>query len=1105
MNNNQARQNGDTDGSGRRKHVVSAPTGQKNKRHRVRYVVLGVFLVLLLLVVLLPYGASTGAGSRLVLSAVNASLSEQVTADDLSLRWFGPCRVKGLTVRDVQNREVLTLQTGSWSEGLWRGLSGPAHFQNVELEKPRAVIYATGAQPQDQSPPQKSDENAEPYALSDTVQQLRGTVRISGGAVKIVSTQGQAYDIDQFEGKLEFDTLNKVKGDFQARLGNEGTVLAQVDVSELLKEGRLDLVGAQGHAQLDVNNFDVAELASLMPEASPASGRVTLNATMQMKQGTLTADYQGQAQQLTVGQPEQHTLRPTDVQLKGQVTADDKQIQGSTALTGQPGQIEAQYHYTLGAAMALPGAQALTATALRGEKLEDMPTFDVQAQGQVDLAQLASAVPGLLKLQQDVEVTAGTLTFKQLTLRGGAAPAATATFELAGLRAQKQDKQLHYEPIVGDFQMEIQPEVGLHVQRGRLAAAFAEIQVSGTADQLTSQFNANLSLLQQQVSELVQLGEFELAGQLDGRLNVKRTESEQVGLGFLVTGKDFKYATAELAVEANPLQIEGDLILPSRESKKLTISSIRAQVADQMTATGSGWYAPDEQRGQGQLKLEGDLGRARGNIMALLGQQTAPAMSGQMLWNARCELTDAALSLSGGGRLDNVSVGTAPKQFTEQQVQIKHELHLDRHEKKLQVNNVSIQSQALTADVHGSVLECTQRAVLDLTGQYEAAWDKLTTLLHAVKPDTADDITLEGDSSGPFSVTGPLRQAGVEPPYRQLKANIPVSWSGGQVAGLSLGPAQISPSLQDATVSLGEATIPAQGGAVQLNNVNVDLTAPESVLKTGPSLVLLQNVQVDKKLGQQLLSRINPIFGHVAGIDGQLSLTVEGVALPLSKAILERGVGKGQLDLTNVHVTPTGFFGELLQLAGGGLNREQPVDISRANFRIEKGKIAYDNLLFTFSPQVQLNFSGSVGFDDKLNLVASMPIGRALLQRMGVSDAVANYILLAKPSVDVPIVGTRQVPQLKLQEVDLSGLVERASQQLLRDRAGGLLKDIFDTQKIQEPRQGQPPQPEQQPSPDQQPRQKKPPTVGGLIFDILRPGLDEQQQPPAQKPPKTPK
>ncbi len=1086
MKNNQQRETGGVSRSG---GVGSSQRSPKQRRHRLRYVLVGVLLVLLLLVFLFPYWASTGPGSSLVLSAVNTRMADQVTAEDLSLSWFGPCRVKGLAVRDKQDREVLRVEQGTWSEGLWQGLSGPARMGSVTLNEPRAVIYPSVAEGQ------KSESKPEGYALPASVQQLRGTLRVSAGAVKIVSQGGEAYAIGQLDGNLEFDTLNKVKGDFKAQLADEGAVVAQMEAVDLLKEGRFDVIGAQGQGQLDIKKLDVGELAAMVPGAERATGSVSVHASVQMNHGVLTAEYEGGAEQLAIGKADARRVRPTDVALRGRVKADKKHVEGSAIVTGAPGQLEATYRYSLGEPFELPSPQALTAMALEGAKLEKVAAFDVEAHGQVDLAKLASAVPGLLKLQEEVEVTGGSLALKQFSLRGGATPAATVNFELSNLTARRQDKQLRYEPIVGDFAMEVKPEVGLEVERGRLAAAFAQVQVSGSADQLESQFSADLSLLQQQVSELVELGEFQMAGQVEGQVTLKRAQDEQVGVQLLVTGKDIKYITAERAFEANPLRVEGELVVPSSENDKVTVPSVRAQVGEQMTATGSGWYAVGERRGGGQVRVEADLDRARGNVRALLGGHIPARMSGQMLWQAHYDLSPAGMSLSGGGHVDNLRLGGGSKAFTERQVHIKHELGLKRDEKKLEVKNASIRSEALSAEVHGSVADYRQRAVMDVRGQYEADWEKLTLLLHAVQPQTAEEVSLEGQSQGPFSVTGSLRQANVEPSYRQVEATVPVSWAGGQVAGLSLGPGRMSARLAEARVSVDGERIPAQGGTLELSGMSVDLKPSGAVVATGANRSLLENVQVDKELGQRLLSRVNPIFGHVAAIDGRVTLTVDGVAVPLSKAILAQGQGRGRLALADVHIAPTGFLAELLQLAGARVSERQPVAISPADFRIDNGKILYDNFLLTFNQEVQLNFHGSVAFDDKLNLIASLPMGRPLLRRMGVSDAVAEYILLAKPRVDIPIVGTRQVPQIRLQDVDVSGLVDRATGRLLRERAGGLLEDLLDLKKKKPGGQSPPPPVDKSSGPEQESEGKGASTVGGLIFDILGSRREQEKEP----------
>ncbi|MBN2446278.1 MAG: hypothetical protein JXO22_06115, partial [Phycisphaerae bacterium] len=75
----------------------------------------------------------------------------------------------------------------------------------------------------------------------------------------------------------------------------------------------------------------------------------------------------------------------------------------------------------------------------------------------------------------------------------------------------------------------------------------------------------------------------------------------------------------------------------------------------------------------------------------------------------------------------------------------------------------------------------------------------------------------------------------------------------------------------------------------------------------------------------------------------------------------------------------------------------------------------------------ELRFYGSVGLDDTLDLVVSIPVRPALLKRLGVTGPLDEYAsVLAATRIDIPLVGTRQKPQLDFSRVDTKALVEQA-------------------------------------------------------------------------------
>ena len=136
----------------------------------------------------------------------------------------------------------------------------------------------------------------------------------------------------------------------------------------------------------------------------------------------------------------------------------------------------------------------------------------------------------------------------------------------------------------------------------------------------------------------------------------------------------------------------------------------------------------------------------------------------------------------------------------------------------------------------------------------------------------------------------------------------------------------------------------------------------------------------------------------------------------------------------------------------GDIDSAQSMTVAGVDFLIEKGRINYDHFVVMFSDKFDLKFYGSVGFDDTLDLVVSLPIRAALLERFGVRGPVLDYArLLAGTRIDVPVIGTRLEPALDLSKVDLQPLVQRVLGDILQEKTQEVLEDIL------KPRKGKPP------------------------------------------------
>ena len=476
------------------------------------------------------------------------------------------------------------------------------------------------------------------------------------------------------------------------------------------------------------------------------------------------------------------------------------------------------------------------------------------------------------------------------------------------------------------------------------------------------------------------------------------------------------------------------------------VSAARAQLesgAASLTATDVRWQSGAHLVVNGKLEGAADLARCLRAVALLTGMEEPPAIAGRLSVNTTFSTKGPMLALAGRGGIDQLEVGVGEKAVREQRLQFEYDARVDQQEEKLTLAKTRVTSKLFSAEIAGTVDRYKTHRMLNLSGSYDASWKELTALLHELAPATADTITVTGRSTSRFEITGLANQPKLAPPYRKVITGLDVGWESAEVYGVPLGAARLSPTLRNGRVTLAETAIPTSQGKVNLGG-SLSLRETEPVFSVDRKLSILEDVAVTRELSTSLLSRINPIFLHLTRVEGTARLDVQDVVLPLGETLKTAGAGRGRLDLVGMKVRPDGLLAELLALGGLDKQQDHAVSVGGLDFQLKDGRLAYDDFTLAFTDEFDLKFYGSVGLDETLDLVVSVPVRAALLERLGVRGPVAEYARhLTGSRVAIPIVGTREKPKLDLTGVDIKALVEQAIKKTSGEKVDDILQGLL--------------------------------------------------------------
>ncbi len=1138
------------------------PGGQKARPKRRRWLkVLGVLLLLVLVVIIaLPWLISTAPGSSLLVATANRWLPGELAVENLSLSWRGPCTVRGITLKDPQDREVASISELAWSTGLIRAAAAWYNFAELRIEQPDislhfdrdgrislidALVLPTA--------PQRKDEPT-------TLPMIVGRVVIENGTLRIVRPDGRILEITRINTTLNLDTLNHIEGQLDFQTPRDGHLAGEMKIDNLAPDGQLRPLDATTVVRISTpQDIPIDELAAFALDRKDLGGKINLNLQANIEQGAgqfklITKAIGLQTQPHDDNQPE-----PLDLELAADVQVDREKLAAQTTLEGAAGNAGINLTCPLPIAADQLSFDSLLAALLEG-KTDNLPPFTAEGHGKLDLARLARTFPALLAMRPDVDVTSGTLGLDNLRIHGGREPSLAGELALSNLVTHTEAGDIQWTPATVKTELLLEPGHGLKIQQAEFSSGFGRLTATGGADNLSTTFQFDLTELNRQVSQILDTSEMKITGQISGTVDLKHADPARIDISTALKVENVHYQAADRQWQSDRMTLDaaGQIGLADSRPNEVLISNVKINADDKVLASAAGRAAlpadtfdgqldieqadlaylgrqlkflglfdADQYTGtallkikvrksdaQGPLQSEGDLllrdahvGSTRvstedltlqwadlsyspdndqlkiktaklagsmahlvidaldcqfseplrlggdfqgdADMAALLevihrvaGKDKPPAIKGQLAFKGRGESTAEQVHLTSDWRIDNLEIDTPEQPIREKQVNLTVDSMLNHKQDILDIARMKLDSQILALQIVGKVTELSSNRRLALSGEYRGNWDTIMALLHQFAPATAQTVAIKGATGSRFEITGAAYQPDIRPVFKDVATGLDLTWDSGNVYGLELAAAKISPVLRQGKLQIPSTTIPASGGKVNVV-ATVDFETEPPLLTLRERTVVMDKIRITRQLARDLLSRINPIFAHLAHAEGSASLWMQGIELPLGPRIKIQGTGQGHLDLRDLKIKPGGLLVEAIALGGIGQQELYAVQTEGVDFRLQEGRIIYDNFALIFVDNFDLRFRGAVGFDDTIEMFMSVPVRPALLERFGVRGPVTDYArLLSDARVEIPIGGTRDQPKLDLAKVNIMPLIERAIRDSAGQKAGDLLKDV---------------------------------------------------------------
>ena len=374
-------------------------------------------------------------------------------------------------------------------------------------------------------------------------------------------------------------------------------------------------------------------------------------------------------------------------------------------------------------------------------------------------------------------------------------------------------------------------------------------------------------------------------------------------------------------------------------------------------------------------------------------------------------------------QIDNFAATSATGQrWEEKRLDLDGQFAWDAASEQWKIERAKIAGKDLSADAKGFIALGDRERSLDLSGSVHYDLAKLSILL---KSYLGEGFEMQGRDALTFAVRGKLPAADA-PSARYLWTDLvgeaKFAWDEAKYQGFHAGPGQVHAKLANGVIDLGRVETTVNEGRVAIRSL-VHLLSSGPVLTVTKGQVV-DHVKITPEMCRSGIKYVLPLLADVTQAEGALSIELDRCIVPLTEP--QKAEVSGRLIAHQAVVSPNQLIGTLSILQSvPTIVRIEPEDV--ITFYVTNGRVDHKDLNMIFGRDIQISSAGSVGFDNRLDILVQAPIPRGLLGGRPLSES------LAKQKIDIRIAGTLDKPRVD----------EKAVRQTLARLASGTVEDLL--------------------------------------------------------------
>ncbi len=1002
---------------------------KRTARRIVKWILAVVVVLLVLVIVVVPVFISSGSFRRFILAKINSSVAGRADFADLSMGWLKGVKVEDFSFDDAAGLVSVKVKRIATKPHYGSILAGNMSFGQTTIDEPRVEISLKGKPPAAKGP----GSQPVPVPVEAGGITLVTDVVINDGSVKVTDAHSRTTELSNINSKIGLRPPGKT-----STFELDTTLVAKAGESKIHVDGHVTptktktksgwtLKDSDGDLTIEIDDLDIESLEPFFELAGidlQAKGTLSANIRSEIRSGAienLEGKVRGSRLDVTVAELKGDRLQTTALDADIKLTRKEQMIS-----------IDQLTMKTDWADLNATGSVPTTLKSL-DSLLDPDSTSDLKGTFNCDLPAVASQMPNTLGLKEGTKITSGRLSGEVRTSTQAGRKQIKASAELADLKGTVGGKEVALsEPLQAHAliskELISKDKTVVKFDELNISASFANVNCTGSTEKLQYYAEVDLTKLQSELGQFVDLGGYKIAGQFveAGRISIGEDKITATGAGQLTNLNITSPNNVTVSEPKAELHFDLDV------DKKQNIIAVNTVKADATFGTLSVKDAviPLDKDANEPMNLTVsaagvDLAKLRPFAVMFASFPQDKLLAG--IAESEIDVTsekDTYKIVTEKTKIKNFEFGSPGKKpFKQPEVSLVADVEFNLVEEWRSIKRVELLGEKIK--IKKTWLKQTTKddktkleGGLDLEYDWAAVSDAASGFL-------PQGLSLQGKRSTSISFASEYPADKTEKLLANLTTNkCSLGFDRALYRGLDFGPTDLNARFENGVLRIDPFSTTVSSGQITFA-ANADFTRDSTIIHI-PQPISIQGVRINETLSREfrgLLAYLNPMFKDFIGLSGGLNFSAEKLVIPLDPERRNDIQIVGTFGMDNVSLRPAGLLGQIISLIGAR-DPQARTKIHPTSFTVRDGFVRYDNMQVDIG-STPVNFKGAVGLDRSLDMMLALPLGVKL--RIG-DERTGTRIW-------VPLTGTIDKPKL-----DTARLLEDQLQDTIKGLLDGLLK-----------------------------------------------------------------